>query len=112
MGCMVGSSPKIILGGNALFVEFKGVLHSTCEVDFVLDTGEQIIPVEVKAEVNFRAESLKSFVEKYMPEKAVRVSMSDYREEDWLVNLSLYAIEEGILGRDCYEHQIPKINRK
>lgn len=118
LGCMVGISPKIILDGNALFVEFKGALaeqyvlqqliasdwgiyyytndNSTCEVDFVLDTGEQIIPVEVKAEVNLRAKSLKSFVEKYKPEKAVRVSMSDYREEDWLINIPLYAIEEGI----------------
>lgn len=116
LGCMVGISPKILLDGNALFVEFKGALaeqyvlqqlitsdwsiyyytndNSTCEVDFVLDTGEQIIPVEVKAEVNLRAKSLKSFVEKYKPDKAVRTSMSDYKEEDWLVNIPLYAIGE------------------
>lgn len=118
LGCMVGISPKILLDGNALFVEFKGALaeqyvlqqlitsnggiyyytndNSTCEVDFVLDTGEQIIPVEVKAEVNLRAKSLKTFVEKYKPDKAVRTSMSDYKEEDWLVNIPLYAIGEGI----------------
>ncbi len=118
LGCMVGINPKILLDGTALFVEFKGALaeqyvlqqlitsdwgiyyytndNSTCEVDFVLDTGEQIIPVEVKAEVNLRAKSLKSFVEKYKPDKAIRTSMSDYKEEDWLVNIPLYAIGEGI----------------
>lgn len=118
LGCMVGISPKILLDGNALFVEFKGALaeqyvlqqlitsdwgiyyytndNSTCEVNFVLDTGEQIIPVEVKAEVNLKAKSLKTFVEKYKPDKAVRTSMSDYKEEDWLVNIPLYAIGEGI----------------
>jgi len=44
-------------------------------------------------------ESLKSFVEKYKPDKAVRASMSDYRVEDWLVKIPLYAIRG-----DVFEH--------
>lgn len=67
--------------------------RSSCEIDFVIDTGEKIVPVEVKAEVNLQAKSLKSYREKFKPELSVRTSMSDYKQEDWLVNLPLYAVE-------------------
>ena len=66
-------------------------------MDFVVDTGEQIIPVEVKAEVNLRATSLKTYREKFSPEISVRTSMADYKKEAWLVNLPLYAIDQ--IGR-------------
>ena len=59
-----------------------------------MDTGEQIIPVEVKAEVNLRAKSLKTYRDKFSPELSVRTSMTDFKKEDWLVNLPLYAIEQ------------------
>ena len=117
LGCMTGLRQRTLLDGNDLFVEFKGALteqyvcqqlktiddlgiyyytndRGSCEVDFVVDTGEQIIPVEVKAEVNLKAKSLKTYREKYSPEIAVRTSMADYKKEDWLVNLPLYAIEQ------------------
>ena len=122
LGCMVGVSPKALLEGNAMIVEFKGALTeqyvlqqlvadadnkiyyynndtSTCEVDFVVDTGDEIIPIEVKAEVNLRAKSLKSFVDKYKTQHAVRTSMADYKKEEWLTNVPLYAIDnfKGIL---------------
>lgn len=67
--------------------------RGSCEVDFVVDTGEQIIPVEVKAEVNLRAKSLKTYQEKFSPDVSVRTLMTDYKKEDWLINLPLYAIE-------------------
>ena len=117
LGCMAGLRQRTLLDGNDLFVEFKGALteqyvcqqlktiedldlyyytnsRGSCEVDFVVDTGEQIIPVEVKAEVNLRAKSLKTYQEKFSPEVAVRTSMADYKKEDKLVNLPLYAIEQ------------------
>lgn len=117
LGCMAGLRPQTLLGGNDLFVEFKGALteqyvcqqletvedlgiyyytndRGSCEVDFVVDTGERIIPVEVKAEVNLKAKSLKTYREKYAPEVSVRTSMADYKKEDWLVNLPLYAVEQ------------------
>ena len=80
-------------------IEDLGIYYYTndrgsCEVDFVVDTGEQIIPVEVKAEVNLRAKSLKTYQEKFSPEVSVRTSMTDFKKEDWLVNLPLYAIEQ------------------
>ena len=115
LGCMVGLNPKTLLDGNDLFVEFKGALteqyvcqqlktlsdinlyyytnsRGSCEVDFIMDTGEEIIPVEVKAEVNLKAKSLKTYCEKFKPTTAIRTSMADYKAEDWLVNIPLYAI--------------------
>ncbi len=52
----------------------------SCEVDFVVDTGELIIPLEVKAEVNLRAKSLKTYSEKFSPEVYVRTAMTDYKK--------------------------------
>jgi len=59
-----------------------------------VDTGESIVPVEVKAELNLKAKSLKVYQEKYAPEIAVRTSMADYKKEERLVNLPLYAIDQ------------------
>lgn len=117
LGCMVGLRQQTLLEGNALFTEFKGALteqyvlqqlvtiqdlgiyyytndRGSCEIDFVLDNGAQVIPVEVKAEENLRAKSLKVYREKYAPPLSVRTSMSDYKQEDGLLNLPLYAVEE------------------
>lgn len=117
LGCMAGLRQRTLLEGNNLFIEFKGALteqyvcqqlktiqdlgvyyytndRGACEVDFVVDTGEQIVPVEVKAQENLRAKSLKTYWEKYSPEVCIRTSMSDYRKEDWLINLPLYAIDQ------------------
>lgn len=120
LGCMVGLHQQLLLDGNNLFVEFKGALteqyvlqqlltvsglntfyhtndRGTCEIDFLLDTGMQVIPLEVKAEENLHAKRLKTFKEKYNPELSVRTSMSDYRQQEWLLNLPLYMIEK-VLG--------------
>ncbi|WP_196591668.1 ATP-binding protein [Pectinatus frisingensis] len=117
LGCMTGLRQRTLLDGNNLFTEFKGALteqyvcqqlktiedlgvyyftndRGSCEVDFVIDTGEKVIPVEVKAEVNLKAKSLRVYKDKFNPEISVRTSMADYKKEDWLVNLSLYAVEE------------------
>ena len=117
LGCMTGIRQRTLLDGNDLFTEFKGALtgqyvcqqlktiedlgvyyftndRGSCEVDFVIDTGEKVIPVEVKAEVNLKAKSLRVYKGKFNPEISVRTSMADYKKEDWLVNLPLYAVEE------------------
>ncbi|MGM9580003.1 MAG: ATP-binding protein [Anaerovibrio sp.] len=117
LGCMTGLRQRTLLDGNDLFTEFKGALteqyvcqqlktiedlgiyyytndRGSCEVDFVVDTGEQIVPVEVKAEVNLRAKSLKTYQERFSPEISVRTSMADFKKEAWLVNLPLYGIEQ------------------
>ena len=117
LGCMAGLYQRTLLDGNDLFVEFKGALteqyvcqqlktvkdlgvyyytndRGSCEVDFVADTGEWIIPVEVKAEANLKAKSLKTYHERFSPHVSVRTSMADYSREDWLMNLPLYAIDQ------------------
>ena len=68
--------------------------RNTCEVDFVIDVGDKAIPVEVKAEENLKAKSLKSYRDRFSPEISVRTSMADYRQDDRLINLPLYAVEE------------------
>ena len=52
------------------------------------------IPIEVKAEQNLRAKSLKAFCDKYQPDMAVRSSMVNYKKEDWLINVPLYMLAE------------------
>lgn len=117
LGCMVGLHQSTLLDGSGLFTEFKGALteqyvcqqlktiedlgiyyytndRGSCEVDFVLDADGKIVPVEVKAKVNLRAKSLKTYREKFKPELSLRVSMADYKKEDWLINLPLYAVGE------------------
>lgn len=106
---------KTILDGNAIFEEFKGALtenfvmqqlslkeendiyywtndNSTAEVDFVIQNDEEIIPIEVKSGTNLKSVSFKFFCEKYKPSKAIRTSLTDYKEEEWMTNLPLYAI--------------------
>lgn len=116
LGCMTGLHQRTLLDGADLFVEFKGSLteqyvcqqlktmedvgiyyytndRGSCEIDFVMDIGDRIVPIEVKAETNLRAKSLKTYRERFEPELSVRTSMTNYKEEDWLLNLPLYAIE-------------------
>jgi predicted AAA+ superfamily ATPase len=68
--------------------------HATAEVDFVFQYQAGIYPVEVKAEENLKAKSLKVYSDKYTPAVAIRTSMSDYRHDDWLLNLPLYGISQ------------------
>lgn len=116
LSCAVGLRQDVLLDGNALFQEFKGALteqyvfqelnvmqglriyywtaeRGTAEVDFIIDTGSDVIPVEVKAETNLQAKSLKVYRDKFQPKQSIRTSMSDYRQESWLLNLPLWAVE-------------------
>ena len=115
LSCMTGLRQQTLLDGNDLFKEFKGALteqyvlqqlktlkdvqtyywtaeRGTAEVDFIIDNGSDIIPIEVKAEANLQAKSLKVYREKFQPKLSIRTSMADYKKEDWLLNLPLWAI--------------------
>ena len=115
LSAMSDLDARTILEGNRIFTEFKGALteqyvlqqliadteyvpyyftetKSKGEIDFMIQKGMDIIPVEVKAEENLRAKSLKCFCEKYEPREAIRTSMSDYKQQDWLTNIPLWAI--------------------
>ena len=108
---------KSILDGNLIFVEFKGALteqyvlqqliagteytpyyysetKSEGEIDFLIQKGTDIVPIEVKAEENLKAKSLRVYCEKFKPQMAIRTSMSNYREQDWMINVPLYVLDK------------------
>lgn len=66
--------------------------RGTAELDFVVQLRKDIVPIEVKASENLQAKSLKTFVEKYQTEMNIRTSTSNYRKEEWLINVPLYMI--------------------
>jgi predicted AAA+ superfamily ATPase len=117
LGAMGDIDVRTLIEGNVIFEEFKGAMteqyvlqqlttipdlviyywsaeRSIAEIDFLIQYSGEVIPIEVKAEENLQAKSLKAFCQKYSPKTAIRTSMSDYRKEDWLTNLPLYAISE------------------
>lgn len=66
---------------------------SRMEVDFVAQHQGRIIPIEVKAEENLRSKSLRAFMDRHEDLHAVRFSMSPYREQGWMTNYPLYAVQ-------------------
>lgn len=103
-----------ILLGNDVFSSFRGAMteqfvcqqiigivdlvyywsadNSRGEIDFLIQDGNMIIPVEVKAEENLKSKSLAAFVARYPKLHGLRLSMSDFREQEWMTNVPLYAI--------------------
>lgn len=115
LGALSELDPVSILEGSRIFTEFKGAMteqyvlqqmvaetsytpyyylseSAKYEIDFMIQKGGSVVPVEVKAEQNLNAKSLKAYRQKYEPEEAVRLSLADYRKEDGLTNLPLYAV--------------------
>ena len=118
-----GLSARLLVEGSRIFEEFKGALteqyvaqelhaagyplyyfataRSTGKIDFMLQGDLDCVPIEVKAEQNLRARSLRAFCDKYKPGMAIRSSMSNYKQEDWLTNVPLYMLAE-YLKRTIY----------
>ena len=113
LNAMANVSEQILLNKNQILIEFKGALteqfvaqelvqrfdlhywtaeNATAELDYIIQKNQTIIPIEVKAEENLKAKSLKVFEEKYQTQNAIRFSMSTYRKEDWLTNVPLYGV--------------------
>ncbi|HEY4061932.1 MAG TPA: DUF4143 domain-containing protein [Puia sp.] len=115
LSAMTDLNIKSLLEGNDLFEEFKGALteqyvlqqlivskaisiyywspeNARAEIDFLLQKEGQLIPLEVKAAENLHAKSLRVYHQRYQPAVAIRTSLSDYRKEEWMINLPLYAI--------------------
>lgn len=114
LGAMSGLDVASVMNGNAVFEEFKGALteqyvcqqlvsacglrpyywsadNSSGEIDFLVQRSSKIVAVEVKAEENLRAKSLRAFTLKHPQVAALRFSLSGYREQDWMRNIPLYA---------------------
>lgn len=117
LAAMTDLDAKTLLKGSYIFTEFKGALteqyvcqqiaaelgtdayywsaeNSSGEVDFVLQHSGRVIPLEVKAEESLMAKSLKFFVANNGLPFGVRTSMSDFRRQEKLINLPLYAISQ------------------
>lgn len=113
LSCMSGLDSLTIVEGNKVFVEFKGALteqyafqqliqferlfywsksNSQQEIDFLFQKNSEIVPVEVKAGENLQAKSLKQFIKENDSRISFRLSLSDYREEERLINIPLYGI--------------------
>lgn len=116
LGAMTDLQADTIIDGNRIFEEFKGAITeqyvlqqfktikdlpvyywsnetSRAEIDFVIQIKSDVVPVEVKAERNLQAKSLKVYMEKFKPNYAIRTSMADYKKTDNLIDLPLYTIE-------------------
>ena len=117
LGALSNLDAASMLGGNEVFMQYKGALteqyvfqqlssmrkddlfywsaeNATAEIDFIIQKDGRVYPIEVKAEENLKSKSLKVYRERFDPQKSVRTSMSDYRDEGWLVNIPLYMINQ------------------
>lgn len=114
-GALTNTPIQDILLGNKIFEEYKGAFteqfveqqiastrnfplyyytndNSTSEIDFVMQNGSNVLPIEVKAEENLRSRSLKAVLDKDANLHGLRISMSDFRSEERFDNLPLYAV--------------------
>lgn len=120
LGAMVQLDKRAVLDGSAIFEEFKGALteqyvcqqlvsacgaapyywsaeNSRGEIDFLVQDGMEVTAIEVKAEENLRAKSLRAFKERHPSVRAVRFSLSGYREQEWMRNVPLYTMSNASL---------------
>lgn len=121
LACMAEANPNAMLLGDNAFIEFKGAFSenfvlqqlkstglsvyyyskekSTMEVDFLYQTADRVVPIEVKAEENVKSKSLATFVNQEFRDKslkAIRISMKPYIDQQWMENIPLYATESYI----------------
>lgn len=122
-GALTETPIKDIILGSRIFEEYKGAFteqfveqqiascdnytlyyytndNSTSEIDFVTQRFDKALPIEVKAEENLRSRSLKSVLDKDTSLRGLRISMSDYREEERFDNLPLYAVKSYFNGKN------------
>ena len=105
---------EVILESSTVYKEFKGAMTenyvlcelvkntyktpyywssgNTAEVDYVIQCGKEIIPIEVKSEKNVKARSLAEYRKKYKPEYAVKTSMKNIINGEEVLNIPLYLI--------------------
>ena len=105
LGTKSGLDLSVLLDRTRVFREFKGALaeqfvqqelravcgikpsywsspRSDAEIDFLFQHGMDVLPVEVKAEINLRAKSLKQYCQQHQPSKAVRCSLSPFHRQE------------------------------
>ena len=114
LGCMADASAADMLVDNKVFTEFKGAFaeqfvaqelvsmgavpfywsndRTPAEIDFMVQHGGRVVPIEVKASTNVRAKSLSQFVTDNPGLKGLRLSLCPYVDQDWMENVPLYAL--------------------
>lgn len=114
MGAMADVPAESVLVADTMFKEYKGAFtelfvltqlvptnlpiyyfagnDSRVEIDFVVQKGAIVVPVEVKAEENVHSKSLRTFISKHPELKGVRISMKPYINQEWMENRPLYAV--------------------
>ncbi len=115
LACMVDAPADQMLVDNNVFTEFKGAFteqyvmqqlkvlgltpfywsssKTSAEIDFVVQQGSRVVPIEVKAEVNVRSRSLSQFVKDNPGLKGLRISMKGYADQEWMENIPLVAMD-------------------
>ncbi len=119
LGALTQTPAEQILIGNNVFSEYKGAFtenfvlqqmrtfrymqvyyyskdNSTQEVDFIVQLGDRVVPIEVKAEENVKAKSLATFIKHDFASyhlKGVRFSMMGFQNQGWMENVPLYGVE-------------------
>ena len=115
-------NPIAVREGNRLFTEFKGALTENfvlqhlvphfevtprywnsgnqAEVDFLIQTMNEIIPIEVKSDENVRSKSLTTYNDLYSPSIRLRYSLRNLKKDDGLLNIPLFLIDytEKLIG--------------
>lgn len=125
LGALAQAPPAMMLVKDNVFDEFKGAFsenfvvsqikacedsiiayyakaNSTIEIDFVVQTADKILPIEVKAEENVKSKSLRQFITVDNADKDMhgyRFSMKGFQSHDWMDNIPLFAVEPFI--KEC-----------
>ena len=118
LGAMAQIPPSMMLIGNNVFSDYKGAFtenyvltqimpvpetltgyyskeNSTMELDFVVQAGKHLLPIEVKAEENVKSKSLRQFITVDKADsglRGIRFSMKGYISQDWMDNVPLFAV--------------------
>lgn len=115
LACMADAPAAQMLIGDNVFVEFKGAFteqyvlqqllavgltpyywsnaKTPAKIDFIVQQGSRLVPIEVKAEENVRARSLSQFIKDNPGLKGLRLSMKGYANQEWMENVPLVAID-------------------
>lgn len=115
LGAMCSLKRETLLSGSDFYKQFKGALTEQfvlqelisegcseiyywdpdtghAQLDFLLQIGDEAVPLEAKAEQNLRAKSLKAFADRYHPKHIFRTSFSPYFKGEHVIDLPLYAV--------------------
>ncbi len=120
MGAMTDAPAESIIIGDSIFHEYKGAFtelfvytqfvlqhlpiyyyssnDSRVEIDFLVQKGATVLPIEVKAEVNVKSKSLYTLISKHPEMKGLRFSILPFSSQNWMNNVPLYSVNFYLKG--------------